>query len=63
MLPDIGWVFIYVFAFGISDLIYSKLDKSVCTTVIYYLTFLLLGVIFLHRHKILEFRRNNKNKN
>lgn len=63
MLPDIGWVFIYVFVFGISDLIYSKLDKSVCTTVIYYSIFLLLGVILLHRHNILEFRRNNKNKN
>lgn len=63
MLPDIGWVFIYVFVFGISDLIYSKLDKSVCTTVIYYLVFFLLGVILLHRHNILECRRNNKNKN
>ena len=31
MLPDISWVFIYVFVFGISDLIYSELDKSVCT--------------------------------
>ncbi len=61
MLPDI-WVFIYVFVFGISDLIYSKLDKSVSCIVIYYLIFLLLGVIFLHRHNILKFRRNNKNK-
>ncbi len=29
MLPDIGWVFIYVFTFGISDLIYSKTNQYV----------------------------------
>lgn len=39
---DIGWVVIYVFAFGISDLIVKKYIK---TDTIYVLYYLFLGLI------------------
>jgi uncharacterized membrane protein YfcA len=42
IMNDIGWVVIYVFAFGISDLIVKKYIK---TDTIYVLYYLFLGLI------------------
>lgn len=44
---DTGWVFIYVFAFGISDLIVKKFIKTDFTYILYYLCIGLIGLYLM----------------
>ena len=48
MLDEWAWVFIYLFAFGISDLINSQLIKSTRYCIVYYIILLLIGIMLLY---------------
>ena len=58
---DIGWVVIYVFAFGISDLIVKKYIKTDTIYVLYYLFLGCIGyyLVFSNSQK----RNNSKDVN
>ncbi len=47
---DFGWVFIYVFAFGISDLIVKKYIKTEIMYIIYYLFLGCIGFYILNEY-------------
>jgi len=50
---EIGWVFIYVFAFGISDYIVKMFIKSDLVYLLYYLLLALIGSLMICRKYIL----------
>lgn len=47
-MEDIGWVLIYLFAFGISDIIVQKYIKSTKLSIIYYILLCLVGIIIIN---------------
>ena len=47
---EIGWVFIYVFAFGISDFIIKKFIKSKYIYLLYYILLGIIGTIIICRN-------------
>ena len=55
MNSEIGWVFIYIFGFGISDFIVRKYIKKDIFYVIYYLLMGIIGFYILKRKQIISF--------
>ena len=47
---DLGWIFIYVFMFGISDFLVKKYIKSDNMYLFYYFSIGLFGLYFLYYH-------------
>ena len=47
MNSEIGWVFIYIFGFGISDYIVKKYIKKDLSQLVYYLLIGMIGLFFL----------------
>ena len=48
---DIGWVFVYLGAFGISDYIVNKLQLRDMSYIFYYMFLLLFGFYILYYYK------------
>lgn len=46
---QIGWVFIYIFAFGISDFIIKIFIKSKYVNLLYYLLLGIIGILIICR--------------
>ncbi len=46
-LDKIGWLFIYIFAFGISDYIVKKYFKTDIKYIVYYLSLGFIGLFLL----------------
>ena len=51
-MNEIGWVFIYIFAFGLSEIIIKKFLKKEFYYYLYLFFIFILGVIFLNYHQI-----------
>lgn len=49
-INDFGWVFIYVFAFGISDFFVKKFIKTPSILLLYYLFIGLIGIFLLFQN-------------
>lgn len=47
MNSEIGWVFIYIFGFGISDFIVKKYFKKDILYIVYYLSMGIIGYYLL----------------
>ena len=58
LTENFGWVFIYVFAFGISDLFVQRFIKTDSAKLGYYLAIGLVGVTMVFC-KMRESRKNN----
>tara|TARA_Y100000389_G_scaffold193069_1_gene221451 strand:+ start:71 stop:256 length:186 start_codon:yes stop_codon:yes gene_type:complete len=50
---EIGWVFIYVFAFGISDYIVKMFIKTDLVYILYYLLLAIIGALMICRKYIM----------
>ena len=46
-LAEFGWIFIYIFAFGISDLIVKKYIVSDNNYLLYYIILGIIGIIII----------------
>ena len=46
-LNNLGWVFIYIFSFGISDYIEKKYIKSDVNYIKYYILIAMIGIILI----------------
>ena len=57
MIEDIGYIFIYVGTFGISDIIVDHYDLKGLWHIIYYLVFITIGLVMIFYFKKLE--KNN----
>ena len=51
-LKDIGWVFIYISAFGLSDYIINKYCISERNKFFYFTMTLLIGIFLIFKNKI-----------
>ena len=62
---QIGWVFIYVFAFGISDFIIKIFVKSESIYLLYYLLIGIIGMLIICRKskKLICYNENYWNSN
>tara|TARA_B100001093_G_C26668265_1_gene944986 strand:- start:868 stop:1041 length:174 start_codon:yes stop_codon:yes gene_type:complete len=50
MSPDLGWLFLYLAAFGLSDFFAGSILKVDSYKMIYYAMLLSIGVIIMHIH-------------
>ena len=49
---DLGWVFIYISVFGLSELIVKKYIKTFHISILYYFFFGIIGFILLYQRII-----------
>ena len=47
MLEDIGWIFLYIVGFDMSDLLVKKYIKSTNMFIVYYSLLAIIGVILI----------------
>jgi hypothetical protein len=50
-IRSLGWLLIYVFAFGVNEIIVGKYIKSESTCLLYYIIIGIVGYLIISRHR------------